>query len=250
LSRLANERTAAREAVSIAMRQRDELLLVDETDEKIADLDAIGDRHRLTLERCEKAEPLLLAELESLRSDAKRERWRGLVERSDAALEAYLVAFRSAVEAGEALAKIRSEAQSGGFTVEMASVLPPEPRMLNRDSLTLLEAEVDRRRDAAQPRPAPQPRPAAPPPPPKPATTASAKPVRAAAPKPAPAPAPPAAFVPTPGEDGLFRVRILKGGFERPDGTQAKRNEILALPRDEAFAIVQRAVGEFEEFLR
>jgi hypothetical protein len=204
----------------------------------------------LAVERLDAAEPILLSELESLRSDAKRERWRGLVERSDAALEAYLVAFRSAVEAGEALAKLRGEAQGGGFMVEMASVLPPEPRMLGRDSLTLLEAEVDRRRDAAQPRPAPQPRPAAPPAPKPAAATASAKPAKAAPPKPAPAPAPVKPFEPSPGEDGLFRVRILKAGFERSDGSRAKLNDVVALPRDDAFAIVQRAVGEFEEFLR
>ncbi len=251
LSRLANERTAAREAVSIAMRQRDELLLVDETDQKIADLDAIGDRHRLTLERCEKAEPLLLAELESLRGDAKRERWRGLVERSDAALEAYLIAFRSAVEAGETLAKLRGEAQGGGFMVEMASVLPAEARVLGRDSMTLLEAEVERRRDAAMPRPAPQPRPAAPPPAPKPAAaTASAKPAKAAPLKPEPAPALAKIEPPKPDENGELRVKFILDGFEFPgrEGPNRPRvGEKLSLQANYALAAVRASVAVFEE---
>jgi hypothetical protein len=45
------------------MQEREMLLLQDDSDKQIAELDAAADRCRLTLERIEKAEPLLLAEL-------------------------------------------------------------------------------------------------------------------------------------------------------------------------------------------
>ena len=66
LARLAHERTAAREGVARAMARRDELLLVDGADADLARLDAAADGHRLVLERCDAAEPLLLDELAGL----------------------------------------------------------------------------------------------------------------------------------------------------------------------------------------
>src|SRR5580704_7333646 len=75
LSRLAGERKAAREAVAAAMQARDELLVVDETDKKIAALDATADKHRLTLERLDKIEPRLVGELQGLRDARRRQAW-------------------------------------------------------------------------------------------------------------------------------------------------------------------------------
>jgi hypothetical protein len=243
IARLEAERAAAGAELTAIAERRPTLLLSD--DDKKLDLDErAAERAYRAVEKVDLVLPGLRDRLSAARNASRRDWEKDLTARCDATLAKYLTAFGTAVEVGEALAALRMEGQSNGFMEQMASILPAEPRVLNRDSLGFLAKEVERRRAATQPRPAPQPRPAVPPPAPKPATTANAKPARVAAPKPAPAPAPPAPFVPTPGEDGLFRVRILK------DGTQAKRNEILALPRDEAFAIVQRAVGEFEEFLK
>ncbi len=248
IERLQSERAASEAELSAISARRPTLLLSD--DDKKLDLDErASERAYRAVEKIDLVLPGLRDRLSAARNASRRDWEKDLTARCDAALAKFLTAFGAAVEAGEELAALRMEGQNNGFMAQMASILPAEPRVLNRDSLGFLAKEVERRRDAAMPRPAPQPRPAAPPPAPKPsAAPASAKPA-AAPPKPAAAP-PPKPFEPTPGEDGLFRVRVLKPGFQRPDGAQAKLNEVVALPRDEAFAVVQRAVGEFEEFLR
>ena len=114
LSRLASERTAAREAVTKAMRKRDELLLVDDTDRKIAELDAAADKARLTLERCEKAEPLLLAELAALRTEAKQARWRDLRAKYETASRDYTNVLREAVAKQGVMLSLNDEARSEG----------------------------------------------------------------------------------------------------------------------------------------
>src|SRR5271168_3684844 len=105
LARLREERSAAREAVAAAMRTREELLVVDESvsDKKIATLDAAADRNRLTLERCEKLEPILLEELASLRKEAQRKRWLEISKRYDVEARAFAAAFRATLERWQAL---------------------------------------------------------------------------------------------------------------------------------------------------
>jgi hypothetical protein len=98
LAKLASKREEARTAISDLMKRREQLLLQDGSDALIAKADAEADRHRLTLERVEKAEPLLLAELAALRTEQKRQRWADLRARYNKEARAYAGIFRQAVE--------------------------------------------------------------------------------------------------------------------------------------------------------
>ena len=98
LARLTREREAARTAVVKAMKQRDEALLIDDSDKRIRELDAVADRHRLKLERLERLEPILISELQSLRTEARRARWNELGAKYETASRNYAAALREAIE--------------------------------------------------------------------------------------------------------------------------------------------------------
>ena len=148
LSRLDGERRDAREALDRAKSARSELLLIDGSDKKIADLDADSDRHRLTLERCEKLEPLVRAELQSLQTEARRQRWREISQRYDGEARAFAAVFREALKKWQSLIAIRGEAISG-FSQTDAGALAVPPHILTEMLLHLFEAELDRQRDFA-----------------------------------------------------------------------------------------------------
>jgi len=242
LARLGNERNAARAAVADAMRERDELLLVDETDARIADLDALADRHRLTLERCDKAEPLLLAELEDLRSAAKQACWQDLRARYDAAALEYANAMRGAIQRQAQMLNLNDEARRQGFEREVMSTFIPPTRMLTIEALNDFEAAIERAREMARPNPAPAPRPApkvaaAPPPPPAPRP----KPKPAAAP---PSPAKP--FVPpTPDVDGRVPIVILRHGIEIEGRDRPRAGETVLVPAEQAAAFVRGGSADY-----
>ena len=217
LARLGDERRGTTAKIRALLDQRQALLLLDYFDAAIATVDAEVDALRLTIERLDAAEPVLMSELQGLRTDAKRALWAALQAKWNAAEVDYLAAFRAAVEAHEHLSVVRAEGIAAGFASEVAAVMPFAPHILDRGLLNQYEQERDRRIDAAQPRPAPQPRPAAPPPAPKPAAaTASAKPAKAAPLKPAPAPALAKIEPPKPDENGELRVKFILDGFEFP----------------------------------
>lgn len=247
LSRLADERKDAREALAQAMRTREELLLEDDSDKKIDDLDSASDRLRLTLERCDKLEPLLRAELQSLHDDAKRRRWQNLSERYDAEARAFAGAFRATLEKWQSLVAIRGEAQNSGFAAEAGALIVP-PYTLAPELLDRFEADLDRQRDFAtrKSRPAPlavvaaaEPAPAIKKtPPPRPPA-----PARKTVPAPAPEFKP---FTPTPDAEGLYKVVFLKKGYELEDGRKPSVGDVIALEKEQAYAVVRATVGEFE----
>ena len=156
LSRLDGERRDARQALDRAKSARSELLLVDGSDKQIADLDADSDRHRLTLERCDKLEPLVRAELQSLQSEARRRRWQETSERYDAAARIFAGAFRVALEKWQSLIAMRGEALCKFTQTQVGGLIVP-PAVLTEDFLHRFEAELDRQRDfAARPEPPPR----------------------------------------------------------------------------------------------
>ena len=248
LERLASQRATAKEAVAAAMRQRDELLLVDETDKKIADLDAVADRHRLTLERVDKAEPLLLSELEGLRTEAKAALWRDLRGRYDQAALDFAAALRVVVERQHGMLAVNEEARRAGFEHEVQATFVPPARAINVDALNIFEAAIERAREMARPAPqAPAPRPAAPPPKAAPRVVASPpKPVNAS-PRPAP---PKPAFVATPDKEGNLEVVFLKSGIELPDGSRPKVGNVVKLTEKAAYAAVRASVAEYKGALK
>jgi hypothetical protein len=244
LERLAAERVAAREAVAQAMRERESLLLTDEDGKRIARAESEAARHRLTIERLDKLEPLLAAEFTSLRAEARRGAWNDLRTKYDAAAVAFAAAYRTALESLEALARIRGEAQEGGFAAE-ATAFAVAPNMLVAGLIDRFEAELERQRDAGRPKPAPAPRPVAPPPKAALAPVASAPKPKAAAVAPAPAPKP--VFKPSADPEGNTRLVILRPGIELDGGARPRLGETVALPLDQASEIVRAGAAEFLE---
>lgn len=243
LGRLADERTAAREAVARAMRDRDDLLLVDETDRKITELDASADRYRLTLERCDKAEPLLLAELQELKTAAKRAEWAKLRERYDAAAIEHASAMRAAVATAAVMLDLNTEARSAGFEHETAAAFIPPARMLSVESLNQYEFAIERARELSRPvAPAvvamPQPKPVAVAP--KQAAKPTPAPV-AVAPKPPPKPF----KLPEPDSDGNIKIVVIKPGIEIEGRPRPKAGETVAVPAATAMRIVQSGHADF-----
>jgi hypothetical protein len=236
LSRLASERTAAREAVTKAMRKRDELLLVDDTDRKIAELDAAADKARLTLERCEKAEPLLLAELAALRTEAKQARWRDLRAKYETASRDYTNVLREAVAKQGVMLSLNDEARSEGFETEVIATFTPPMRILTTDGLNEFELALDRQRDAEEAlRAPPKPAPVA-------ATPAKATPAKAA-PPPAPRPKPRERIAETPAK-GEVAVVVLKPGIELAGRPMLATGDIVALPPDQSERLLRSGAAD------
>ena len=265
LARLREERSTAKEGIADAMRTRDALLVVDETDKKIAALDAAADRHRLTLERCEKLEPILLEELASLRNEAKRKRWLEISVRYDVEARAFAGAFRATLERWQSLIAIRGEAQNSGFASEAGALIVP-PYMLSQEMLDRFEAELDRQRDFAARKPEPKRQPA-PTPPPQPK-----KPPPAAAPRKDFAHRPESFVAPSAGPqldetenpaqmfrkrnrelsrlgeaplpEGQVGVRLLKSGIEI-DGAATWRGDEIAVPALQGRRLVENSAAEY-----
>ena len=274
LARLAAERKTARAAVAEAMRQRDELLLVDETDEKIAGLDTLADHHRLTSERVEKLEPILLAELQELRSEAKRVRWSALRTQYDTAALDYARTVRDAIQKMAVMLNLNDEARREGFEREVMALFIPPMRVLTIDELNRFESEIERAREANAPKAAPS-RPAAPKAAaPRPAADRNASgqlpqmrdqfagPVAPTAPKPAPAPAPkaptnrpraaqPAAprefKPPQPDENGAVAIVVIRPGLEIEGRDRPRAGETIRVPATQAAAIVRSGNADFAE---
>lgn len=246
LTRLSSERAAAREAVAAAMRERDDLLLVDETDARIAELDALADRYRLTLERCDKAEPLLLGELEDLRSAANQARWRDLRAKYDTAGAEYAGALRTAIEKMTTMLNLNDEARRQGFEREVMAAFIPPARVVTIEALNEFEIAIERAREMARPAPAPRPvapapKAAAPAPP-----FAKPKPSKAAAPRPAPKPFTP----PEPDANGNVQVIVIRPGIELEGRARPRAGETVFLPAAEAMRAVQSGSADFAEALR
>jgi hypothetical protein len=240
LSKLAAERTAAREAVTKAMRKRDELLLIDDTDKKIDELDAAADRCRLTLERCEKAEPLLLGELAALRTEAKQARWRDLRSRYETASRDYTNVLREAVAKQGAMLALNDLARSEGFETEVIATFTPPMRILTADGLNEFELALDRQRDAEEAMRAA---------PPAPVAAMPAKAPTKVAPKAPPSPAPtarPGERIIQPGGEGLQRLVVVRSGIEIDD-VQYGAGDIIALPHDKAQRLL-RSSGAVDRY--
>jgi hypothetical protein len=262
LARLAAERNGAREAVAAARAERDALLIEDQTDDRIAALDAAIERHHLALERCDKLEPILVRELQSLRAEARRRQFEGLCRRYEVAGRQFAASFRGALEGRVALIAIREEA--GNFAAERDALLPAPPFMTTPELSAAWDASMDKLRDAMAPKAAPAKAPAAP----NPAPTVEngnsrlpgqgspvarpqrpAQPAAKAAPPPTPAPTPPPApFSPTVDGEDRCEITVTKAGFDLRDGSKTRLGEKLTLPREEALALVRATVAEFTEY--
>ena len=127
LDRVNQERETARAVVAEAATKRRELLLVDGSDKKIAELEVAADAARLMLERLDAAEPALHARILELQSAERRELFASMVDvlrEKERALDAALAA---AVDAQEDYREIARQFDAAGFNAEARSVIASPP---------------------------------------------------------------------------------------------------------------------------
>jgi hypothetical protein len=146
----AEKSTAQAELVKFAQRRPD--LLLSDNDKAIDEDERASERSYRTVEKIDLVLPDLKTRLAAAKSVERRERWAELKGRFDASLSEFGVTFRRALEAHEELARIRNEAQLGGFAEEARSLIAA-PHILSRDLLRQFEDEQTRHRTIAASRP-------------------------------------------------------------------------------------------------
>jgi hypothetical protein len=227
LAKLAAKRADARGVVTKSMQEREALLLVDDSEKQIAQLDAAADKARLVIERMERAEPLLISELQSLKTEARRKRWRDLREQYEAASRDYADALRDAIDKQAAMVALGDTARREGFEQEAVACFTPPMRMLTADGLNEFEVALDRQRDAQVAERAAAPAPLVTP------GKTTPKPAPKLAAVPLVKPKPRAPIVETPAE-GQIAVVVVKGGIEVAGRPPLATGDVIALPPVEA----------------
>jgi hypothetical protein len=248
LARLAVGREAAQASISTILNQRRDALLADASDDAIAKLDAEADGHRLSLERFDLAEPELLAQLQNLRSAARRARWAELQRRRMDADRSYAVALRAAVDAFESLIRVSDDALNEGYASELGHSFATPPRIIDRVLCDAFEAEAERLREAvagivpvANPAPAIIERP---------------KVARQQSPlqhkvylDQQPEVGPPKKREPIreTARDGEVLVSVMRAGYESPSGKQCLAGDVVAMPIDMAKTAVRNGAVTYAE---
>jgi hypothetical protein len=157
LGRLGAERAAARQAIGVAMSERDALLLVDESDKKIAELDQVADKHRLVVERCDAVEPKLLDELAGARTRRRQAEWAQIRALFYPQARRYVAAMRQAHIEFDAVIAIRGKGAVAGFQAEVGSMFAVPPQILSEEQLLMFERAAEHSESlASQPAPAPK----------------------------------------------------------------------------------------------
>lgn len=152
LVRVAQEREAAQRVVSESLAKRRELLLIDGSDKKIAELDTAVDAAHLALERLDEAEPRLHERLRDLHDAARRDlldELRRIYERRAAALDA---AMMDVLPALADYVEITRQLDASGFETEARGFVtkPPfvgEGVLVSENTIELWRRERERLAD-------------------------------------------------------------------------------------------------------
>lgn len=129
LVKLNAERDAANETAKAATRRRADLLLVDGSESKIVEAEAATDAARLTIERLDAAEPLLLQRLAELRDVVRTKLRAKLIAEHEAVVGPYVEAHRLAAAAAAKVHAARAALIQHRFQSE-ANALPAPPPFL------------------------------------------------------------------------------------------------------------------------
>jgi hypothetical protein len=246
LTRLSSERSAADAAFKAAHRRRGELIDSDASDEEIRAIEATADAAGLALERLERLEPKLVAELQTLRTEAKQARWRLLLGQYQDASVSYAAALRVAIERMHVMLSLNTEARRLGYEHEVQASFIPPTRMISIEAVDIFEAALERARDAATPKPPPQAR-AAPPKAAAPPPAAQAAPPAPKPPRPAQAPPKPVFEPPAPDESGRVPIVFLKAGIELDGLPRPRVGDTVLLDAGQARQIVLAGVADYAE---
>jgi hypothetical protein len=245
LKALADARTAAQNAISSAATRRRGLLLADAPDDAIVALERETDDAHRTLERLELVEAEVLARLQEARAAARRAAWSELHARWTAAVPRYAVAMRSAIAERNKLLELAAEADGRGFSEARVIFELPPWTLADPAVIAAFEALAEQRAERA-----PWPRMPAP---------ALPAPAAASSPKPSPiAPAPAASASPQPPASmrtkrtrapepvaGGVEVKVLRAGFETPDGVGCDVGDTITLTPTMAHQAATRGAVEY-----
>ncbi len=223
LALVVDQRDAARTAIAEAMRFRNDQLLVDGSDAKIAELDLEADKHRLVVERCDAAELLLLAELSLARSRARQLHWFKLRDAYFPVAKEYLGLMRQTLEGFEKVRDARDAALRMGFGSEAAAMLAIPPAIaagtpaFDHELVNQFERALERGESVAFAQP---------------------KPTLAVAASPSPA-------TPQVGEAKMVEVEIVEPPFEVFGRLPGRPGEKKRVPLDVAEGWVRSGVGKW-----
>ena len=125
LARLRQERASAEAALAAASARRHDQLRNDAPDDAFFDLDRESDHYHLILERVDTVEPELLAQLDQLRDQARRDLWREIVAEHDLAAKNYLAAAAKLCERHAEVIAAWDRATACGFVERFNRFLQP-----------------------------------------------------------------------------------------------------------------------------
>jgi hypothetical protein len=239
LKSLASEREANRVALISLHERRRSLLLVDESDDQIIDLDKQINALYLVGERTEELEPALLQRLQQLRDADRRAQWGELQRRFDETAIEYVRAMRETIAGLEKLARIRAQAESAGFSAEIAHTMIAAPFVVAHPEINRFEAEIERIRESLVPRAVPVVEPVKLQPP-KPQQAKPAAPLRTTTKQVTRRPPIKDSFA-----KGRQLVDIVRPGFETDDGRLTAVGDRVSLPLEVARRAVEHGAAEF-----
>ncbi len=116
LAELAGERAAAESAVTAAAEEREKLLLEPGSDPRIDELDREIERAQRKIERCDRIEPLLLAQLRNRRDTLRQQHFTLLAETYKAAVARYCATLRDLLAIKREIVSLRTAGEQHGFT--------------------------------------------------------------------------------------------------------------------------------------
>jgi hypothetical protein len=125
LQELANERSRAQKAIEAAAADRERRLLEPNGDAKLDELDREIERHQRNLLRCDRIEPLLLAQLANRREAYRQQHFAALAERYRGAVAEYAETLRRVMELKAEIVGIRAAGERAGFSEARLYFEPP-----------------------------------------------------------------------------------------------------------------------------
>jgi hypothetical protein len=109
------ERASANEALTTAADEREKLLLQPGADARLDELDAEISRQQRRLERCDKLEPLLLAQLRDQRDASRQSLFRAFTDSCQSLVAEFCESLRDCLRLKQEIAALRDRAQASGF---------------------------------------------------------------------------------------------------------------------------------------
>jgi hypothetical protein len=135
LATVATERRVAEETIRELASRRREILLTDGGESTLAEIDRAGDEARITLERADLIEPIIMGRMVEISDENRRAKWRDLSERHIETTRKFIETVRAAVAARAAMDAVLAEACKSGFMSQAQAAFCAPLNSLNAEAL-------------------------------------------------------------------------------------------------------------------